>query len=57
VRTLIVLGDIMGYTVYFIDGTSVEVIADSLEEAEQAAHEIIGKDTPVDVIVPNVGEP
>lgn len=46
----------MGYTVYFIDGTSVDVVADSLEEAEQAAHEITGKDTPVDVIVPNIQE-
>lgn len=46
----------MGYTIYFVDGTSVDVIADSLEEAEQAAHEIIGKDIPVDVIVPNFQE-
>jgi hypothetical protein len=38
----------------FTDGNSVDVWAESLEEAEQAAHEETDTTTPVDYIVPNV---
>ncbi len=48
---------LLWYTVYFTDKTSVDVQADSLEEAEQEAHEKTGKNTPVDRIIPREIEP
>lgn len=47
----------LAYTVYFVDGTSVDVVADSLEDAEQAAHEETATDTPIDCVVPHEIEP
>lgn len=48
---------LLWYTVYFTDKTSVDVQADSLEEAEREAHGKTGKNTPVDRIIPHEIEP
>jgi hypothetical protein len=44
---------LLWYTVYFTDCTDVDVQADSLEEAEQTAHEVTKKEIPVDRIIPH----
>jgi hypothetical protein len=41
------------YTVNFTNGISICVLADSLEEAEQQAHELIQGNQIIAVVVPN----